>query len=217
VGSGQAAAPPAQDQLDKQFIAAWAQQPRVNPGAPASHSSVVVVKFNDWMCPGCKAASEAMKPIIDKYLAMPGALSYFEKDWPWNSTCNSNVPQTFKGHEASCDAAASVRLAADHGKRELMAGWLFANQEGMTPEKVRAKAGELLGVKDIAAALVLKLPAVRQDVADGKAAEIRATPTYFINGVRASDQDGRMIPPHYIELGIQYELSKNAKPAAKKS
>src|SRR5262245_14777203 len=53
VGSGQAAAPPAQDQLDKQFIAAWAQQPRVNPGAPASHSSVVVVKFNDWMCPGC--------------------------------------------------------------------------------------------------------------------------------------------------------------------
>lgn len=216
-GALQAAAPPSQDQIDKQFIAAWIQQPRLNPGAPPSHSSVVVVKFNDWMCPGCKAASEWLKPIIDKYQAMPGALTYVEKDWPWNSACNANVPQTFKGHEASCDAAEAVHLATDRGKRELMAGWLFANQEGMTPDKVRAKAAELLGVKDIAAALALKLPAVRQDVAEGKAVEIRATPTYFVNGIRAADEQGRTIPPHYFDLAIQYELSKNTKSTAAKA
>src|SRR6185295_10794418 len=36
------------------FAAAWAQQPRVNVGIPAAGAKIVIVKFQDWLCPTCK-------------------------------------------------------------------------------------------------------------------------------------------------------------------
>ena len=39
----------------EQFTNAWWQQPRVDLGIPADGAKVVVVKFNDWLCPACKA------------------------------------------------------------------------------------------------------------------------------------------------------------------
>ena len=201
------AAPRAQGQaeVDQHFLDAWTKQTHVDLGVPAVAGKVTIVKFNDWMCPGCKSAYETMKPIMAKY--QPSVV-YVEKDWPWNTKCNAGTKQTFQGHEASCDAAAAVRLAADKGKREAMVTWLFANQEGMTPEKVRAKTVEMLGVKDFAAAYLTKLPDIRKDVATGLAVQLNATPTYFINGIRAADEEGRTIPIHYFELAIQYELKK---------
>ena len=50
--------------------------------------------------------------------------------------------------------------------------------------RIRAKAAELLAVKDFDAAYALKLPDIRKDVAEGQALNIRSTPTYFINNVR---------------------------------
>jgi protein-disulfide isomerase len=143
-----------------------------------------------------------------------GALQYVEKDWPWNTRCNAGTTQTFGGHEASCDAAAAVRLAADRGKREAMASWLFANQpetdaaRKIMPDRVRAKAAEMLDVKDFEAAYALKLPDIRKDVSVGQALGIHSTPTYFINGIRAVGADKSTIPVHYFELALKYEFDK---------
>jgi protein-disulfide isomerase len=200
-------APQGQDELDRRFLEAWAQQRRLDPGVPAAGAKVVVVKFNDWMCPGCKFMYIELKPILAKYQAKPGMVKYVEKDWPWNAKCNLAV-KTIPGHEASCDAAAAVRIAADRGKRELMVDWLYANQEGMTPEKVRAKAAEMLAVSDFSAGYGLKLSAIQKDVADGQAVEVRSTPTYFVNGIRAVDAQGSPIPAHYFDIAIQYELQR---------
>jgi protein-disulfide isomerase len=203
-----------QSELDRRFLEAWAQQRRVDVGVPAAGAKVVIVKFNDWMCPGCKFWYENLKPILAKYEAKPGAIKYVEKDWPWNSKCNAAVSQTIPGHEASCDAAAAVRIAADHGKREIMLEWLYANQpetpeaRQTMPDRVRAKAAELLGVKDFPAAAVLKMPLIAKDVADGRAADVRSTPTYFINGIRAADEQGGVIPIHYFDIAIQFELER---------
>ena len=204
-----------QADLDVSFLDAWKQQIRVKLTVPASRAKVVVVKFNDWMCPGCRAAAAAFAPLLAKYEAMPGALQYVEKDWPWNTNCNAVIPQTFGGHEASCEAAAAVRLAADRGQREAMAAWLFANQPGETDAaraamhgRIRAKAAELLAVKDFDAAYALKLPDIRKDVAEGQALNIRSTPTYFINGIRAVGANEGTIPPHYFELALKYEFEK---------
>jgi protein-disulfide isomerase len=186
---------PSQDELDKQFLAAWAQQIRADVRVPAAGAKLVVVKFNDWMCPGCRLAYQEFKPLLAKYQAMPGVLKYVEKDWPWNTACNQAATQTFGGHEASCNAAAVVRLAAGRGKRDLMIDWLFANQ--------------MLGVTDFAAAYAATLPEVRKDVADGIALNIRSTPTYFINGIRAVGADESTIPGHYFELALRYEYQKN--------
>ncbi len=208
------AAPQNQKELDQRFIDAWKQQPRVTFAVPADGAKVVIVKFNDWMCPGCRYWYEQMKPVLAKYQASaPGAVTYVEKDWPWNSQCNP-AAQTIHGHEASCAAAAAVRLAADRGKRDAMIEWLYANQPETEParqtmlERVRAKTGEMLGIKDVAAADSSKLPDIRKDIEAGVAAQVRSTPTYFINGVRAAAPDGSTFPLHYIELAIQYELAK---------
>jgi hypothetical protein len=40
------------------------------------------------------------------------------------------------------------------------------------------------------------------------ALRISSTPTYFINGARASGPDNSMFALHYVELAIQYELKK---------
>ena len=202
-----------QKALDQRFIDFWKQQPRVTLPVTGPAAKVVIVKFNDWMCPGCKYWYEQLKPVMAKYEATPGALKYVEKDWPWNSECNPAV-QTIHGHEASCAAAAAVRLAADRGKRDAMVDWLYANQPETEPDRqamlarVKAKTGEMLGIKDVSAADASKLADIRKDIDAGVAAQVRSTPTYFINGVRASDPDGRIFQLHYVEVAIQYELSK---------
>jgi len=216
--SGRAAAKSASAQAnssDARFLQAWSQMPRLSLIAPPGPGKVVIVKFNDWMCPGCKYWYDTLKPVLAKYQSTPGAIKYVEKDWPWNSTCNGAVNQTFVGHEASCAAAAAVRLAADKGKREQMIEWLYSNQpetpalRQTMPDRVKAKVAEMLGVKDFAAAYAAKLPDIKKDVSEGIAVQIKSTPTYFINGVRASQPDNSTITLHYMELAIGEELKRN--------
>lgn len=203
-----------QAELDRRFLQAWAQQPRVNLGIPPGGAKVVIVKFNDWMCPGCKVWYQQLKPVLAKYQATPGAIKYVEKDFPWNAECNTTLAQTIPGHESACAAAVAVRLAAERGKRDAMAEWLYANQPE-TPaqrrvmlDRVKSKTAELAGVRDFPAAYAAKLPEIRKDIADAVAAQVRSTPTYFINGVRAAGPDGSTFAPHYVELAIQYELGR---------
>jgi len=204
----------AQSDVDKRFLDTWAQQPRVTLPVAAGGAKVVIVKFNDWMCPGCKIWYQQLKPVLAKFQAQaPGAIKYVEKDWPWNAQCNAAVRQTIPGHDASCAAAAAVRLAADRGKREEMAEWMYANQPANPAEapavleRVKTHASQVLGIKDFAAAYATKVEAIKKDVADGMAVHVQSTPTYFINGVQAGDTNGTL-PLHYIELAIQYELNR---------
>jgi hypothetical protein len=192
------------------FTEAWAKQPRVNLGIPAEGAKVVIVKFNDYECPTCGQAELYYRPVLDKLRAAnPGAIKYVMKDWPWNSTCNFTVPQTFIGHEASCAAAAAARMAADRGKLEEMRTWLFGNQE-TTAANVTKAASQILGVNDFDAEYATKLAGIRQDIADGAALQVRATPTFFINGVRLPDE--RLMDTPLFELAVQIELDSASKP-----
>ena len=51
-----------QDQADAAFIDAWKQQRRRGRDPPDHPRRIVVVKFNDWMCPGCRAAK--VRPLL---------------------------------------------------------------------------------------------------------------------------------------------------------
>src|SRR3970282_1769709 len=109
------------------------------------------------------------------------------KDWPWDSSCNFSSPPTFKGHEASCAAAAAARMAQERGKYSEMETWLYGNQLASV-SKVKAAAAKILGVTDFDREYALKLPDIRRDIADGVALRINSTPTYFINGVRVGGE-----------------------------
>jgi protein-disulfide isomerase len=203
----QAPAGPQGAQESLNFEDAWAKQPRVDLGIPADGAKVVVVKFNDFQCPGCRETHEWYKPVLAKFAeSHPGAVKYVLKDWPWNSKCNFNTTATM--HPGACEAAAAVRMAHDRGpvKEDEMTAWVYAHQlPPATPEQVKAAAKQILGVADFDREYAEKLPAIRKDVADGGALSIGSTPTLFINGVRI---DRQLMPPAFFERAIQLELNK---------
>ncbi len=190
------------------FEAAWAQQPRIDLGIPADGAKVVIVKFNDYQCPGCRQAHDYYKPVLEKFAqSHPGAVKQIVKDWPWDNQCNFNAP-TATGHPGSCAAAAAVRIAHDvsAAKATEMEDWIWANQQTLTRASVKASAERILGINDFDRRYDQKLPDIRKDIADGGALTIRSTPTFFINGVRVE----QILPPAFFEQAIQLELNKTA-------
>jgi protein-disulfide isomerase len=201
---------PAPASAANDFAAAWATLPRTDLGIPADGAKVVVVKFNDYQCGGCRVTHEWYKPILEKFQqSHPGAVKYVLKDWPWSGKCNFFLDAGAPAHSGACDAAAAVRMARDRGPAKIteMEDWLFANQVTLTPESVRAAAEKILSVKDYNREYADKLAGIRQDVADGGALKITTTPTLFINGVRV---DHELMPASYFEMAIQLELNKAA-------
>jgi uncharacterized membrane protein/protein-disulfide isomerase len=202
---------------EKQFTEAWNQQPRVDLGVPAGTAKVVIVKFNDYLCPSCKMMQTAYQPVLDKYSkSNPGAVKLVMKDWPWNSSCNFTVPKTYPGHELACQAAAAGRMANDRGKGDAMADLLFDAQERLIemgkrdtggPEAIKSMTTQLLGPLDFDKEYQSKLADIRQDVANGVSLGIHQTPTYYVNGVLVTTDNGS-VQPSMLDLAIKIELAK---------
>lgn len=214
------AAPLAND-VQQQFEAAWAAQPRVDFGFPPSAAKVVIVKFNDWLCPGCKGFNDAYKPILEKYeKSNPGAVTTIVMDWPWSTSCNFSIQATIHGHEASCEAAAAVRMARDRGKGDEMGKWLFDNQERLVemdlkgsgaPEAIKGALTTVAGITDFDKQYPAKVLDIKRDIANGAKLQVHTTPTFFVNGVRTTDPNTLAnLPPQYLDLAIQIELKKVA-------
>lgn len=179
-----AADAPAAEAVAADAAEAWRRQPRVDLGIDPEGASVVVVKFNDYECPGCRTYETYYAPVFEKLEAQhPGAVKYVVKDWPWNAECNFHTMSTIPGHEAACESAAAARLAKELGRYEEMVDWIYANQ-GKTKAELRAAVQRILGVADFDREYARLLPEIRRDIADGGAIGINSTPTYFINGVR---------------------------------
>ncbi len=198
------AAPPAD--MRASFVQWWEAQPRTTVPVPSDGAAVVVVKFTDMQCGGCAATYFAMKPILEKYRKQyPGAVKYIVKDYPLQPDCNPNITRAF--HLAACDAAAAVRLARQNGKAEALEDWFYGNQLSITPETVRNMAASLGGVKDFESGYQQVVNGIKADAGLGRLLNVRVTPTFYINGVKAEDQ-GQPIAPQFLDIAIELELKK---------
>jgi uncharacterized membrane protein/protein-disulfide isomerase len=196
------------DEISAAFTQAWEAQSRRDLGIPAEGADVLVVKFVDWQCPSCKAASFAYKPIYDKFEAShPGKVREVVRDYPLSSRCNYNMGS--EGHISACEAAAAVRMARGVGRAEEMISWFFTqpDQQGITPAMVKAETQQMLGITDFDARYAAMLDSIRQDTADGRALNVNSTPTYFVNGVLAQTPEG-WLHPQLFELALKIELEK---------
>ena len=152
-----------------EFERYYTAQPRLPLDVPAEGAKVVVVKFNDYQCPPCRATYMEYKGIFAKYEAsQPGAVRLVLKDFPLESECNANI--TTNLHAAACEAAVAVRLAREHGRAEQLEQWIFDNQSKLTPQLVREGAREVGQVTDFDARYTKLLEAVKADIAYGRAA-----------------------------------------------
>lgn len=207
--SGPAAAdtapsPPALQQDQRSEVERWFDsQPRAIVPVDGGGAAVVIVKFNDYQCPPCGQTYRSYKPILAKYQAeAPGRVRFVSKDYPIDPECNRNTPGG--GHFAACEAAVAVRLAREHNRAEALEDWLFANQPTLTPDAVKRAAREIGGVTDFEARYAAVLEQVKADIALGGLLNVRATPTFFINGVRV---EGGLQAP-YFDAIIAHELKK---------
>ncbi|HKB11984.1 MAG TPA: vitamin K epoxide reductase family protein [Vicinamibacterales bacterium] len=201
-GAAAATAAPAPTQDQKSEFERWyLSQPRIPLVVPAEGAKVLIVKFNDFQCPACGQSYLLYKPVLAKYEAEhPGAVKMVLKDYPLNRDCNEALSTTL--HPSACDAAVAVRLAQARNKGPELEEWLYTHQQGMTPPAVRQAARDIGGVTDFDAKYAATLSAVKSDINLGKQLGIKATPTFFINGVKIESA----IAPQYFDQAIAYEL-----------
>ena len=183
----------------------WADQPRVEQPFTAEDAAVVVVKFNDYQCPACAQTFLRYERVFAKYESShPGAVQLLTMDYPLDPECND---QSKNGpHTAACEAAVAVRLAGQVGEEEAerMVRWLYANQEGMTPETVKTAVLDIAGIDDFDAGYADAIEAIKADIAIGATIPVEATPTFVINGVLLKGG----LSTEFFDRAIAYELAR---------
>jgi protein-disulfide isomerase len=126
-------------------------------------------------------------------------VKFVTKDFPLEAECNTGGV-----HQASCEAAAAVRMARAKGRAEALEDWLFDNQPAMTPALVRQGVSQVAGVSDFDAQYPRMLEQVRADVALGRQLGVNRTPTFFINGIKV---EGGLLA-QFLDTAIAHELKR---------
>jgi uncharacterized membrane protein/protein-disulfide isomerase len=186
----------------QQFEQYLAQQPRVPVMAPSDGAAIVILKFNDYQCPGCGQTYRDFKPVLAKWAKQaPGKVKFISKDYPLERECNQFVGQDL--HSGACEAAVAVRLAREKGKGEVMEDWLYANQPAMNPDTVKKAAVTVGGVTDFDARYAALLELVKADIAQGQQLKISGTPTFFLNGIRLPG-----LRAEFFDAAIAWEMKR---------
>jgi protein-disulfide isomerase len=190
---------PAQQQQIEQYLAA---QPRKVVMAPSDGAAVVIIKFNDYQCPGCGQTYRDYKPVLAKWAKQaPGKVKFIMKDYPLERECNAFVGQDL--HIGACEAAVAVRLAREHGKGEAMEEWLYSNQPAMNTDTVKKAAASVGGVTDFDKRYAGTLELVKADIAQGAQLKIGGTPTFFVNGMQLPG-----LKAEFFDAAIAWELKR---------
>ena len=187
-----------------QQLEAWlAQQPRVTVMAPSDGAAVVILKFNDYQCPGCGQTYRDYKPVLAKWAKQaPGKVKFITKDYPLERQCNQFIGQDL--HLGACEAAVAVRLAREKGKAEAMEEWLYSNQAAMVnPDSVKKAAASIGGVTDFDARFAGTLELVKADIAQGQQLKVGGTPTFFMNGIQMPG-----LRSEFFDAAIAWELRR---------
>lgn len=199
--AAQAAPAPTAAQM-KQLEDYLAAQPRKPVIAPSDGAAIVILKFNDYQCPGCGQTYRDYKAVLAKWAKQaPGKVKFISKDYPLERECNQFVGQDL--HLGACEAAVAVRLAREKGRAEQMEDWLFANQPAMNPDTVKKAAMTVGGVTDFDKRYAATLELVKADIAQGQQLKIPGTPTFFVNGMQLPG-----LRAEFFDAAIAWELKR---------
>ena len=147
----------------------------VNPGdhnLGPSHAPVTLVEYGDFECPNCKQAAPAVKLLLQRFA---GRVRLVWRNFPLEEV-----------HPHALQAALAAEVAAGQGKFWPMHDLLFDNQRHLKPAQLRGYAERLeidMVRYDADMADTVYLQRVREDIESGRASGVRATPTFYLNGV----------------------------------
>ncbi len=192
---------PEQQQQLEAFLTA---QPRKVVMAASDGAAVVIIKFNDFQCPGCGQTYRDYKAVLAKWAKeQPGKVKFILKDYPLERECNAFIGQDL--HSGACEGAVAVRLAREKGKEEAMEDWLYSNQPAMNPDTVKKAATSVAGISvaEFEKRYASTLELVKADVAQGAQLKISGTPTFFMNGIQLPG-----LRAEFFDAAIAWELKR---------
>ena len=136
------------------------------------HARVTIIEYADFECPTCKVAAPTIKMLLDQF---PNQIRFAYRHFPLEDA----HPHAVLAAEASETAAAQDRFWPMH---EL----LFGNQAHLKDKDLHRYALEIaLDMARYTAEMDdhIYLQRVREHMESGRRSHIRATPTFFVNGV----------------------------------
>ena len=136
------------------------------------HATVAMVEYGDFECPSCKQAAPALKLLLERFA---GRIRFVYRHFPQQEV-----------HPHAVHAAQAAETAGGQGKFWQMHDLLFDNQRHLKLPQLRSYAERLeldLARYDFEMDDEVYLQRVREQVDSGLQSGVRATPTFFINGI----------------------------------
>ena len=165
-----------------------------SPFKGAADAPVTIVLFTDFQCPYCARILPLLNQVLEKN---QGKVKLVFKNFPLNT------------HQFARKAAAAALAANKQGKFWEYHDRLFQNYNRLNDQVVLEQAQQL-GLdmqkfeKDMNDPQIQQ--AINQDLQDVAKAEVRATPTIFVNGVLLKNTN-----PEGFQAAIDKELEKRGK------
>jgi protein-disulfide isomerase len=159
----------------------------------SAHAAVTVLEYGDFECPNCKQAVPAVKLLIDRFA---GRVRFVYRHFPLEEV-----------HPHALHAAQAAEIADGQGKFWPMHDLLFENQRHLKPPQLRSYAERLeLDMVRYTAEMDddVYLQRIREHIDGGIRIGVRATPTFFINGVIHDTSYGL----HSLVEGVEAALHK---------
>lgn len=142
-----------------------------DPSFGASNAPIQIVEFADAECPYSAEFSQTLRKAM---LAYPDKFHFVFRDFPLEDI-----------HDHAMGGALALSCANAQGKFWQMHDKVFGNQDKLAPIDLQNYAAQVGLNMDTFRECLIK-PATKkeimQDVADGTAAGVSGTPTFFING-----------------------------------
>ncbi len=138
----------------------------------SEHARITLLEYGDFECPSCKVAVQTPKLLLERF---PNRIRFIFRHFPLE-----------EAHPHALMAAEASEAAAAQGKFWPMHDSLFQNQAHLKDRDLYRHAGELgLDLARYTAEMDdhIYLQKVREHAQGGRRSHIRATPTFFVDGV----------------------------------
>jgi protein-disulfide isomerase len=188
-------------------VAAPAAEPKSKPNlkGPAD-APIKVVEFADFMCPGCRAASGALR----EYLAQNGDVNLTFKNFPLEKACNPGLNQTI--HQGACELALGSVCAADLGVFWAYHDRIFSRAWEVATRQDVIDNGVAVGMDKAKLVACLDSPEAKSKLAlqvkEGFETMVQSTPTLVVNGKKLN-------MPSDFSSTVEAERKKMPAPASK--
>lgn len=136
------------------------------------HAPVTLIEYGDFECPSCKVAVQTPTLLLDRF---PNRVRFIFRHFPLEDA-----------HPHALLAAQAAEAAAAQGHFWAMHAVLFANQAHLKEGDLRRYADEIgLDVARFVAEMDdrIYLQRVREHAEGARRSHIRATPTFFLDGI----------------------------------